>query len=663
MTADFKMKFDDGGTPDGLKKTADAVDKAAESLKEVGQEGVNAAAGLEKATKTTDSLGKEVDQATKETNEFSASMDDATKKAKALAAAEHEAAAKAKELEQANKETREKADRAKEGFEGLQKILALLGLGGIATFAFQAKELTEGLLKLGKAIGTVTLAGLRAGFVALTAAMGPVIITAAAVAAAIYGIGQAILWFISPSKELTDALEKNDKDFENLHQGIDGVIPSITEMAGKTKELADQLKALFEPLDQHKNEVEVKLRIADLNTVNSVDARLKQIRSTIEEASAQEAITADEIKAKNEKLLELQKQYSTEVTMLIDKRKTLEEKDEADRLKAIEMNREKEREAFDKKTAELKLIHDATTANAEAELQNIQARRDAESKAIDERQKKEQAAADAKKKQEDEILAKIKGKQQQEANPPQPQSPSSPTESTDQSNKYGEGTAPTAGKKNSSAYAGATNFLGTIESDFDITGNSSLAAGGDSTGKDPFVDLAEKINKKLTDQNIKRKAIVEEMKRREKDDNEKIRQELERQFGTSDEKGLDSRDSKEEFRKNKAALEKSYKDDRRQSARDMNKNGITDDQREDAIKKIVDQSASAAAKSADVGDTFVDFAKEGTEKLQDHEKRLVSQEEAMKAFVSQARQLNQNRRSSGLGTAPSNITSQARANP
>ena len=128
-------------------------------------------------------------------------------------------------------------------------------------------------------------------------------------------------------------------------------------------------------------------------------------------------------------------------------------------------------------------------------------------------------------------------------------------------------------------------------------------------------------------------------------------------------KYIDSRDSKQDFNRRKKALEDSYESDRRDAKRDMQKNGITDDQRDDAIKKIVDQSTNAAAKSADVGDTFVDFAKEGTEKLQDHEKRLVTQENVMKSFVSQLQQLNQSRRSTGLGTAPSNARSQVAARP
>lgn len=662
MTADFKMKFDDGGTPEGLKKTADAGDKAAESLKEVGQSGAQAAESLDKATKTTDSLGKEVDQATKETQEFTASLDDATKEAKALAAAEQEAAAKAKELDNANKEAREKADRAKEGFEGLQKILALIGLGGIATFAFQAKELTEGLLKLGKAIGTVTLAGLRAAFVGIVAAMGPVIVTAAAVAAAIYAIGQAALWFISPSKELTDALEKNDKDFENLHQGIEGVIPSITEMAEKTKELTGQLKALFDPVDQHKNEIEVKLRIADLNTVNSVDARIKQIRDTVEEATAQEATTADEIKAKNERLLELQKQYGIEVNMLIEKRKSLEEKDEADRLKAIEEKRQKQKEAFEKYTGELKFIRDTNAAYDAEELKGIEERKQATIKAIEEKKKKEQEAADAKKKQEDELLAKIKGKQQQEANPTQPQSPSAPSSPSEQPNKYGDGVAPTAGKK-PNAFAAQANMDFGIETDFMGGANSSFAVGGDSTGKDPFVDLTEKINKKLTTKNIKRKAVAEEMAKREKEDNEKVKQELERQFGTSDVNSIDSRDSRQDFIKRKKALENSYRDERRDAARDMNKNGISEDQREDAIKKITDETTQTFVKQNKLDETKQEFFGEVTKSIVEQGGKIVSLEQTMKSFIGQLKAASQAKRSAGLGTAPSNARSQQGANP
>jgi uncharacterized protein YoxC len=293
-------------------------------LGKVGEEGADAAASLDKVAKTTDSLGKEADQATKETKEFSASLDDAAKKALALAAAEKEAAAKAKELEEANKGVKEKGERAKEGLEGLQKILNLVGLGGLASAAFSAKELTEGILKLGKGIGALTLAPLIAGLGALLVAIGPVILVAAALGAAIYGVAQAVLYFISPAKEVTEAIEASDKAFADMHASVSGVIPAVEEMANKTKTLTDALHAMFEPLDAHKNEVEVKLRIADLNTTESIDGRLDQIRQNIKEISDQEAVTSNEIAAKNEALAEAQKKYATEVQMLIERRRQLE---------------------------------------------------------------------------------------------------------------------------------------------------------------------------------------------------------------------------------------------------------------------------------------------------------------------------------------------------
>jgi len=661
MTADFKMKFDDGGTPDGLKKTAAAGDKAADALGKVGQEGADAAESLNKVAETTDSLGKEADQATKDTKEFSASLDDATKKAKALAVAEAEAAAKAKELEEANKGVKEKGERAKEGLEGLQKILNLVGLGGLATAAFSAKELTEGILKLGKGIGALTLAPLIAGLGALVVAIGPVILVAAAAGAAIYGIGQAVLWFISPSKELTEELEANDKAFADMHASVDGVIPSVTELAGKTNELAKSLKAMFEPLDAHKNEVEVKLRIADLNTTDSIDSRLATIRKTIDEIADQEAVNANEIAAKNEALAEAQKKYATEVQMLIERRKQLEDKAEADRLAAIEKREQKEKEAFDAQTARQMESIRIDTENAQKRLAEIEKQKQAEidaTKAAAEEKKRlrqaEQSETEAGLKK---ALDGIKTQKQAEAAPAQ----SAPSASG--TNPYGEGVAVGGNKPN--AFAAQANMDFGTTADFNIAGNSFQAydtaadqlsgqasggaSGGAAASDDPLTNLVQDVTASISQRDIRDKALAERLKKLKEEQAKQNEGELISRFGTADGSQVKGGANQLEFNR---VVEQQKEEDKRaqqEAAREFKKEGPSEDEASSAADQLLQERIATAGKRAGLDAKVI----EAFTKMAQKDKEEQQQIDQMRAQLDTLIQALNLKGSSGNGAMPS----------
>jgi len=661
MTADFKMKFDDGGTPDGLKKTAAAGDKAADALGKVGQEGADAAESLNKVAETTDSLGKEADQATKDTKEFSASLDDATKKAKALAVAEAEAAAKAKEFEEANKGVKEKGERAKEGLEGLQKILNLVGLGGLATAAFSAKELTEGILKLGKGIGALTLAPLIAGLGALVVAIGPVILVAAAAGAAIYGIGQAVLYFISPSEDMTKAIEENDKAFEEMHASIDGVIPSLTEMTGKTQTLTDALNAMFEPLDAHKNEVEVKLRIADLNTTDSIDGRLEQIRQTIKEIADQEAITGNEIAAKNEALAEAQKRYATEVQMLIERRRQLEDKAEGDRLAAIEKREQKEKEAYEAQTARQMESIRIDTENAKRRLAEIEKEKQAEidaAKVAAEEKKRlrqaEQAETEAGLKK---ALDGIKTQKAAEAAPAQ----SAP--SAGGSNPYGEGVAPTAGN-NDGAFAAAANMDFGTTADFNIAGNSfqaidtaaqqmgggqSAGGGGAAASDDPLTNLVQDVTASISQRDIRDKALAERLKKLKEDQAKQNKAELESRFGTADGREVKGGANQLEFNR---VVEQQKEEDKRaqqEAAREFKKEGPSEDEASSAADQLLQERIATAGKRAGLDAKVI----EAFTKMAQKDKEEQQQIDQMRAQLDTLIQALNLKGSSGNGAMPS----------
>lgn len=729
MTADFKMKFDDGGTPDGLKKTADAAEKTAAELLGVGEAGIKAGDGIiqtadgakdaakalseqadaiDQTAKAADKLSDEVAQGSKKNEEFSFSLDNVAKKSKAAAVAEHEREQAHKNAAAASKHAREQTEGVKEGIEGIEKAANAVGLGDQAGFIFFLKEGVEGLIKLGKAASTLTLGGAIAGIKAMTAAVGAAVGALAGLAATIgilvAGAGSlvyVIYRLIVPTKELADENNFLDKamantvftgekqhaqllklkqiyeeDDEKLKQYVastERATQAQMEMSREAMSLEKQVEELGKTLDKAKESYQLKIDVENMNSIDEIDKRIAESQAKVEAIKNRDVATPAELEQRNKDLAEGLKKSSEEQNALIARRNQLldeqrnKERDLADQKKKQAEEEKQKLDADFKRIEERQQEQAQTDADAHKKrLEQIEAEKKAREDAHTKRVADDAAAAkqqeEAAKKWLEQTKQKQKGQEdlnQAQQQPAQMPEPSSPTE---KKNPYGEGEAPTAGKDaGSNPYAAALDPFSQFSTDFNIGGNSYTETGSSpGAGTDQFQELVDKIDKKLTDANIARTAKETEMEKLRQKNEEERRKKLEDKFGTSDKRFVQGgAEQKKQFQEYENYLRKGDKEEERNASREFDKNGPTDAQKEDAVKKISDKTTELFQKQTGVDDAKQDLEETTTQGMVQMAARL----SAMEAFLKKQAEARARAFGMGRGTAPSNRSSQARANP
>ena len=730
MTADFKMKFDDGGTPDGLKKTADAAEKTAAELLGVGEAGVKASDGIlqtadgakdaskalgdqaeaiEKTAKAADSLADEVSQGSKKSEEFSFSLDNVAKKSKAAAVAEHEREQAHKAAAAASKHAREQTEGVKEGIEGIEKAANAVGLGEQAGFIFFLKEGVEGLIKLGKAASTLTLSGAIAGIKGMTAAVGAAVGAIAGLAATVgilvAGLGSliyVIYRLIVPTKELADENNFLDKamantvftgekqhaqllklkqiyeeDDEKLRQYVastERATQAQMEMSREAMSLEKQVEELGKTLGKAKESYQLKIEVENMTSIDEIDKRIAESQANLEAIKNRDVATPAELEQRNKDLAEGLKKSSEEQNALIARRNQLLDEQRNKERELAEQKKKQAEEEKQKLDADFKRIEERQQEQAETDadahkkrLEQIEAekkaREDAHAKHVSDEAAAAKQQEEAAKKWLEQNKQKQKGQQDLNQTQQQPaQMPSQPSAPTEKKNPYGEGEAPTAGQDNSAAYAAALDPFSQFTTDFNIGGNSYVEGDGKSpgAGTDQFQELVDKIDKKLTDANIARTAKETEMEKlRQKNDAERKRK-LEEKFGTSDKRYVQGGDEqKKQFQEYDNYLRKGDKEEERNASRDFDKNGPTDAQKEDAVKKISDKTTELFQKQTGADEAKQELEETTTQGMVQMAARI----SAMESFLKKQNEMRARALGLGRGTAPSNRASQARANP
>lgn len=729
MTADFKMKFDDGGTPEGLKKTADVAEKTAAELLGVGEAGAKAGEGLgqttdgakdaakalseqaeavEKTANAADKLADEVSQGSKKNEEFSFSLDNVAKKSKAASVAEHEREAAHKAAAAASRHAREQTEGVKEGIEGIEKAANAVGLGEQAGFIFFLKEGVEGLIKLGKAASTLTLSGAIAGLKAMTATVGAAVSALAGLAATIgilvAGLGSliyVIYRLIVPTRELADennfldkamantvfAGEKQHAQLLKLKQiyeedeeklkaytaATERAVQSQMDMSREAMSLEKQVEELGKTLDKAKESYQLKIDVENMSSIDEIDKRIADSQARVEAIKNRDVATPAELEQRNKDLAEGIKKSSEEQNALVARRIQLLEEQRAKEKELADQKKKQAEEEKQKLDADFKRIeerqHEQAEADADAhkkKIEQIEAERKAREDAHTKRVADDAAAA----KQQEEAAkkwleqAKQKQKGQEDLNQAQQQPaqmPSAPSAPTEKKNPYGEGEAPTAGEDaGSNPYAAALDPFSQFTTDFNIGGNSYETGPSPGAGTDQFQELVDKIDKKLTDANIARTAKETEMEKLRQKNEDERRKKLEEKFGTSDKRYVQGgAEQKKQFQEYENYLRKGDKEEERNAAREFDKQGPTDAQKEDAVKKISDKTTELFQKQ-----NGLDEAKQGLEETTTQGMvQLAARMSSMEAFLKRQTEARARALGMGRGTAPSNRASQQRANP
>lgn len=741
MTADFKLKFDDGGTPDGLKKVADAGDKTAESLEKVGQDGAQAAESLGKAgdqasaaasdvekltsdlnkeatatqdaAKATDQLGKEIDQTTKETNEFSTSLDDATKKAKALAVAEQEAAAKARDFEQAQKHTKEQAEGTKEGLEGVKTVLEVLGYGALAYVIDLLARLTEGFIKLGKAVTTISWAGITTGFATLAATLTGLVATIGLVVTAIGALGYVIYRVIVPTKELADAnnifdtamanamftskefrdellnlKEVYKQDEERLKAYVDEVdraTKSQMEASKQAESLYERLETLKKSIDQNADDYSLNIEVAGLDSTEAVNERIQAIKDGLDEIRNRDVVNAADKQKRDKELSDALEKGEREINLLLQRRNQLLDEQRAKKQAIIDLDKEeakKKKEAADaaakQADEEIKKIEQAQFDQADRdeeehkkELARIKAERDARKKASEEAIKQALEARNARideiAKAEEVTETKIEGIQQvQQAE----------QKAEEEKSKYGEGEAPTAGQDaGNNPYAAALDPFSQFTSDFNFAGNSYTESNMNPNGKSPSSANRKVTNKAVEEQlrqfdeeelaKLRKSWMIDESESQTIDDFRKAAQKQIRRTGFDHGLQEDIAGFKQRRRDVEQYERKNFQ--KAAAGKDTGEDADVQEERQselvDAGQKLLDETKQTNQERKSMMKDHLDVTKELAQNQADDRTEIAANKADIAAIKQIMKISAQRAQAFRKGPAPSNRTNQVRANP
>lgn len=742
MTADFKMKFDDGGTPEGLEKTADAGDKAAESLKEVGQSGAQAAEAMGKtgdqasaaagdvqkltsdlnkeskatqdASKATDQLGKEIDQATREAGEFSASLDDATKKAKALAVAEQEAAAKAKDFERAQKNTKEQAEGTKEGLEGFKAILEVLGYGALAYVIGMLAQFTEGIIKVGKAISTISWTAISAGIATVGTALAGVVATIGLAVTAFGALAYVVYRVIVPTRELADAnnifdtamanamftskefreellnlKEVYKQDEERLKAYVDEVdraTKSQMEASKEAESLYERLETLKKTIDQSKDDYSLNIEIGNLDSTAAVDERINAIKEGLDDIRNRDVANAKEKMERDKELADALEQGEKELGLLLQRRiQLLDEvrkakqaeidldKERADKQKKIDEDNSKswdeqvkkiEQDSFDQADRDKK-EHEKELARIKAEGEARQKARDAAIKqAIEARNARIDEIAKAKESTE----TQVDGIQQVQQAQQQAEEKKSP---------YGEGEAPTAGQDaGNNPYAAAIDPFSQFTSDFNFAGNSYTETSMNPNGKGSNSSSNRKVTNKAVEEqlqqfdqdelaNLRNKYGIGESQSKTIDEFEKTARKMVKDTGND----IGLSDDLSGYRKRRRDVEQYERKNFQKAAagKDTGEDASVQEDRQselvDAGQKLLDETKQTSQERKSMMKDQLDVTKELAQNQADDRAEIAAQKADLESIKQIMRISAQRAQAFRKGPSPSSMTSQARANP
>lgn len=693
MTADFKLKFDDGNTPDGLKKVADAAEKTAQAGQDMGQKMANAADAVGKAgDEAKQAAGQAssldgsltgvaggakkaesaVESFTVSTDQMMRKMDAATDKAEQLARAQAKVA-------KGGHEAGKGIDTAKDAFGGLDAILTTAGLPGLGSLAGGLERATMGFKDLS------TAGGGTAG--ALTKILIPL-----AAAYAIYKSMETIFnstlelmpeirvqWdaftdsvgkHVKVAREvlndwgfLNDEAEELKKKNEDLKKSFDDNNKALAEAQAKINPVTEAIKGYNDEVARGREQEKIDVEVQGVQSVASAEQQIKDMQKALDEVANRPAPTV-EIANQNAKDLEgLWKTYEPRMRALEERRKQLQqqEKQAADERKKVADSEKKTDEDAAKRSDD----------EHRAEMDRIKKESDAKKKAADELAKSE---ADAAKKSRDarieEILkskestdTKIEGIQQvQQAE----------QQSQEQPNKYGEGVAPTAGKKNSDAYAGAIDPLSQFTTDYDMGGNSFMMPGGSGPGSD-----------KSAQKKVIQEAVAEQLRQHEADYAKGLASKYDVEGDVNTVQGVvdavnatgrkvDFTDDVNRFNREQRGLKKTETQSYRKSlaGKDTGEDADVQADRQnellDASQNLLDESKQAKGERNQMAKDHLDITKELAQTVRDDRSEIASMKgdvDAIKRVMAQIAQANQQRGRMGRGGMPSNATSQQRANP
>lgn len=435
---------------------------------------------------------------------------------------------------------------------------------------------------------------------------------------------------------------EGDKFVANFASGVD-------DMSKRIRKSFEDIKAISLDYANNRQDYELRVKVSGIEDVKILEEQSKAAIQRLEEMAKRVPEDFDQ-RERFQQELEAETQRVRRETAIYEARRQqiLDEQRQA----AI---RAAEEEKKAKEEAAKKAIEDHKN-----EMARIKAEKEARIKAANDRREAERKADEEKRNRLEEFLRKSKEPAAPTTSPGNQSAP--PAQGmTDQPNPYGEGEAPTAGNDSSAAFADAINPLGQFTTDFNIGGNSYIEGDGTSpaVGTDPFQELVDRIDKRLTDANIARTAKETEMERLRKENDEKRMQTLEDRFGTRDKKYIQDPAEKREFQKYDNALKDAYRDDEREASRNFDKNGPTDAQKEDAVKKISDKTTELFQKQTGADEAKQELEETTTQGMVQMAARI----SAMESFLKKQNEMRARALGLGRGTAPSNRASQARANP
>ena len=694
MTADFKMKFDDGGTPDGLKKVADAGDKTAESLKDVGQTGLKAAEGIAKTGDEASSAAGDVQKLESELTDvaggaqkaesavesFTISTDQMAKKMDAAAdKAEHLARAQAK-VAKGGHETGKGIDTAKDAFGGLDAILTTAGLPGLGSLAGGLERATMGFKDLSAAGGgqaaaltkiLIPLAAVYATYKSLEVIFNSTLELMPEIRVKWDAITESVSGYIEQARKLAndygfldDEGEELKKSTEEMNKAFNEQQDALAKAQLQMQPTIDKIKALNDEMERGKEQEKIKVEIEGITNIESAEREIQSMQKALDDIANRPAPTVEAANQNAKELEALWKQYEPRIRALEDRRKQLQQqqKDEEDARKQAAANQKKDDEDTSTRRSD---EHDA-------EMDRIKTESDARKKASDEVAKRE---ADAAKQSRDarieEILktkestdTKIEGIQQVQQ-----------AEQQAQPNKYGEGEAPTAGQDaGNNPYAAALDPFSQFTSDFNFAGNSytetSMNPGSGSGGG----------SDKAATRKVIQEAVDEQLRQHEADFAKAMasKYDVEGDVSTVNEvidavnqtgRKVDFKDDVNQFNREQRGLKKtetqSYRKAMagRDTGEDEDSQAGRQDELVDASMRLLDETKQTNQARKQMGKEQIDVTKELAQNQADDRAEIAAQKADLEAIKQIMRIGAQRAQAFRKGPAPSNRTSQVRANP
>jgi len=663
--ANVEMARDVGTVADACSDAGDEAKGTASKVSTLGNEIAGTSGQAQKAEGAIESFTISVDKAGQK-------MDVAADKAEHLARAQARVAS-------GGHGAAKGVDALKDGAGGLDAILSSVGLGGAAQFAGTIERLTLGAKDLSAATGgmgnaitkiAIPLAAAYAIYKSMETIFNSTLELMPEIRVQWDALTESVSGYLEEGRKvlndwgfLNDEAEELKKKNAELKKSFDDNNKALTEAQAKINPVTDAIKSLNDEIERGRQQEKIEVEVQGIETVESAEREIQNIQKSLDEISKRPSLT---IEAANMNAAELEaawKMNEPRLRALEERRKQLQqqEKQAADERKKVA-------------DAEKKTDEDATKRHDDehdAEMDRIKTETDAKKKAANELAKSE---ADAAKKSRDarieEILkskestdTKIEGIQQvQQAE----------QQSQEQPNKYGEGIAPTAGKKNSDAYAGAIDPLSQFTTDYDMGGNSFMMPGGSGPGSD-----------KSAQKKVIQEAVAEQLRQHEADYAKGLASKYDVEGDVNTVQGVvdavhatgrkvDFKDDLNQFNREQRGLKKTETQSYRKSlaGKDTGEDADVQADRQnellDASQNLLDESKQAKGERNQMAKDHLDITKELAQTVRDDRSEIASMKgdvDAIKRVMAQIAQANQQRGRMGRGGMPSNATSQLRANP